>query len=55
MKLPRDSSVGRAVDCSVTIVSYPSVTGSIPVREKGTLFAPLRKELIATSGGPPDI
>ena len=33
--IPRDSSVGRAVDCSGSY-GYPSVTGSIPVRE--TLF-----------------
>jgi hypothetical protein len=29
--VPRDSSVGRAVDCSAT--GYPSVAGSIPARE----------------------
>ena len=29
----RDSSVGRAVDCSMSMNCYPSVAGSIPARE----------------------
>ena len=29
----RDSSVGRAVDCSMRMYGYPSVAGSIPARE----------------------
>ena len=34
---PRDSSVGRAVDCRRNS-SHPSVTGSIPVREISFFF-----------------
>ena len=46
--MSRDSSVGRAVDCSA-LSSYPSVTGSIPVRE---IFSKCSNEICLLPASP---